>query len=847
MSSKRKIIFSGGLLFILAVLLFGLLAGFYFYLPHYLESKIIPQIATTIGISELSVNVRNTGFWGADLGNMRIGEQQKPALLIRSVQIDYTPKGLYQRKIEGVTLSGVELFGEFTNGKISLRGFELKKVLTRLPSRKTPVPASESSAPQFFLRQFKIRNCVINLNMDDRHYSVPVEIDIIPEDTHYDRLNVTAFLYPRAHKISAELKIDLSRQKIGIDVETEKLNLSRFADLFQPLPAMMVSGMADLAATAELHLQPFKISAAKAEFKLYNSNIRYKNFQLQHVGDNHNPKIPFYVKIERVDSTKWQVSASDISAASPIPMRLDKITATIEQAGEAFKGSGNLKVSVEPPPDSGLGAPKVRMITPYYFAAGFKAAYSNSGTWRLDLTSTPRAKPLSNVTRIHLDPFELTSKTPAVDLAVTGNRNKIEATYAINVARVRASSKDVNLLLPKIVLRGRAEFGKNDSITQAVVFDLTSPVARMNLNTTEINMEGIAVHGRIKRDKLGKFNLDSKARFAKAGLKSPQMQFQIVDTRIRLPFQWPVKNPTNKGALSVAEVHYGNLKLGSVTATVNQTASGLAFAGNFKDQLIPALTAEFSGHSNLFRTNNYETHVHFKIAYPEDAPEIKLERFSPAAKGFTFKGKLLETGDLIFGNGGFNGSTQTKVENGQVLNRQNKISVEGIQTDLFIGQLANLRSAPGQQIKFAKASFGGLNIENGKVDFQIESNRSVLIEKGRFSWCDGKVEAPAIRLTSGAEDYNLILYCDRLNLAKVLEQFSAAQVEAEGELNGKIDLRYQNGILSFDDGFLYSTPGEPGKIRMVDTEILTAGVPKDTPQYAQMELARKALEDYDYS
>jgi hypothetical protein len=109
------------------------------------------------------------------------------------------------------------------------------------------------------------------------------------------------------------------------------------------------------------------------------------------------------------------------------------------------------------------------------------------------------------------------------------------------------------------------------------------------------------------------------------------------------------------------------------------------------------------------------------------------------------------------------------------------------------------------------------------------------------------VDAPAIRLTSGVDDYNLILYCDRLNLAKVLEQFSAARVEAEGELNGRIDLRYLNGDLSFDDGFLYTTPGDPGKIRMFDTEILTAGIPKDSPQYIQMEIARKALEDYDYS
>jgi hypothetical protein len=150
-------------------------------------------------------------------------------------------------------------------------------------------------------------------------------------------------------------------------------------------------------------------------------------------------------------------------------------------------------------------------------------------------------------------------------------------------------------------------------------------------------------------------------------------------------------------------------------------------------------------------------------------------------------------------------------------------------------------------LRCGRASIGGLNIENGEIVFQIESARSLLIEKSRFNWCDGKVDAPAIRLRPGVEDYSLILYCDRLNLAKVLEQFGVASVEANGQLNGKIPLRYKNGQLSFQDGFLFTTPGESGKIRMTDTEILTAGIPPDTPQYVQMELARKALEDYDYS
>jgi hypothetical protein len=178
---------------------------------------------------------------------------------------------------------------------------------------------------------------------------------------------------------------------------------------------------------------------------------------------------------------------------------------------------------------------------------------------------------------------------------------------------------------------------------------------------------------------------------------------------------------------------------------------------------------------------------------------------------------------------------------------ENKLVIEGIQLNLIFPEIPKMQSAPGQQLRFATASAGGLTIENGTVEFQIEPPRTLFIEKGRFSWSDGNVYVQSERISPGVDNYNIILFCDRLNLAKVLDQFGAANVEGKGTVSGRIPLQYQDGRLSFDDGFLFSSPGEGGKIRMKDTEILTAGIPPDTPQYTQMELARKALEDYDYA
>ena len=153
MRSKR-------ILILLTVLVIGLWAGLYFYLPHYLESRIIPQLVAETGIADFAFKVRHIGIFGADLGPLRIGPEQNPALLIRSAQIDYTPKALYQQKIERITLSGIELYGEFKDGKFYLRGIDLDEALAKLRPKKTSIPESENALPAIFLRELEIRNAV---------------------------------------------------------------------------------------------------------------------------------------------------------------------------------------------------------------------------------------------------------------------------------------------------------------------------------------------------------------------------------------------------------------------------------------------------------------------------------------------------------------------------------------------------------------------------------------------------------------------------------------------------------------------------------------------------------------
>ena len=91
------------------------------------------------------------------------------------------------------------------------------------------------------------------------------------------------------------------------------------------------------------------------------------------------------------------------------------------------------------------------------------------------------------------------------------------------------------------------------------------------------------------------------------------------------------------------------------------------------------------------------------------------------------------------------------------------------------------------------------------------------------------------------------LYCQRLALSRILEQLGSVHARGSGTVNGRIPIAYSNGRIRFDDGFLFSTPGEGGRIQLSGTEMLTRGIPAGTPQFAQVELAQAALKDYAYT
>jgi hypothetical protein len=841
---KRQIVYPIIFFFLFILIGIGLLFLTSYLLPDFLESKIISILKKDGAITDLALDFRELDLDGANMGSVRIGTPQNPALIIRSIHIDYTPAGIYQKKIKKISANGVELYCELKNGRFGFRGFDLEKFFD---SATTGKKASDDQQYPSFPQWIEINNGTLICVLDEKTYRVPFEMNLVQEENAAHNLKANIRLYPRGQAIHIATHIDLEQNRIGSQFTAKELDLLRFADIFKSADGLSIAGWASLEANADMQLSPFEVSSIAGRLKGSAINVSYKNLEFQNRSDDSDNETPLIIDFEGPDQGKWNIKLSEFTTIAPIAARISDMAATVQPSQDGYTILGNLNIALGTSAGSTKPHVPLRFKEPFDLPAKFTGIFTKIEKWQFNLTSGSGRQQVAKGASFDYDQIHFTTKFPSVHLDANAIEGQISAAYKLRVPDLHISSEVVDIFVPEFVFKGKTNLPRNKPKNLISVIDLDLSGMSMTLSSVKIKLDHLSLGGKLQRDKTGAQGITALVKFANTNIEAARGGIRLKQAQGTIPLKFPAGNSGKKSRVSIAAVRYQNLNLGAINAEIQQTASGISFSGRLKNHLIPELSAKFIGESSLGDSKDFETRAQFELFYPETGSEINLGKFLPAAEGFTFEGKFLEEGNLVIGKEGLRAAAKSSLSNASLRHRKNNITVEGIQMALLIPDLLKMRSAPGQKLKFARASIGDMNIENGEIDFQIESPRSVLVEKSHFNWCDGKVDAPAIRLKSGIQDYSLILYCDRLNLAKVLEQFGAASVEAQGELNGKIPIRLINGQLNFQDGFLFTTPGETGKIRMTDTEILTAGIPEDTPQYVQMELARKALEDYDYS
>ncbi len=353
------------------------------------------------------------------------------------------------------------------------------------------------------------------------------------------------------------------------------------------------------------------------------------------------------------------------------------------------------------------------------------------------------------------------------------------------------------------------------------------------------------ISGMIAFDKGNKPFADGRLMLLNGKISSSKFKTKLAGINVNIPVSYPVSTKKEYGNYTIASILYDDQHNFSSKGKILQTGSR-EFTINGKVSLLslPDVKTRFTSNIGLknglsaivdFKTNQ------FKLGF-KDIEKISVKNLQTADVDM----KVEATGQAKFINHQLKTRMQVKINNGNISIPDINLTATGIKTIVNFNDLLVPETVPGQVLTIDSIKVNKIKIRDTRIRFSIEDAKSLLVENIKFKWCNGLVTTEAIRLPQKDNSYSLSLYCDRLELTQLLEQMGAFNAEGSGTLNGKIPVIYSEGNISFDNGFLFSTPGSGGKVVVKNADRITAGIPMDSPQFSQLDLAQEALKDFDY-
>lgn len=392
-----------------------------------------------------------------------------------------------------------------------------------------------------------------------------------------------------------------------------------------------------------------------------------------------------------------------------------------------------------------------------------------------------------------------------------------------------------------------------------IFFERTQSQVTINFNGYN-NESGNKVNFQLKSDafiladslSLSSFSIDGMAGF-KNSILSGYLDGQIpkvfhgssetalVDLSFQMPFQFP--HPDDKsivpGEFTIAEIHHQDVNSGNLQASLSQSPEGIDFITSFTTSFDPHLKLTCNG------TAKVTSNVSLRCRMPETLVDSSsLPSYIHLPEGLSFGGKLALEGDFHLQDKKPEGSLTVEWHDGTLTHGENNLS--DINCSVDFPNIPRIQSGPGQLCTIGSLDLGKIKMSDGRIRFRVEDEQTIFLEKTKLSWCGGRVEAGSVRLTRTFEELETTLYCDRLSFTELLGQFSIEGTEGQGTLNGRLPVLLNSQGVEFDDGFLFSTPGNSGIVRFNNTKQLRQGMP-DVAQTAYLDYSMKALENFSYN
>lgn len=830
-------------LFLIVMLLLFILLGFAlsFFGPGYLEKNILPKLAKTAGIDPFSCQIRRIGLTGIDIGRIEIGN----GVSVDSLQIDYQPKELLNRHIRHVSIIGADVQLLAENGNISIGGPHLPENSDLDKSSKYK-PTQKPFHKQMLIDRFSLKKTTIVCNWEEKTIRLPVEAEVVigdPDQGIY-RYLINFRFRDGIFKMAGEVNATGKFATLGL--EGQGIRVEQFSDFLPVVNAYGVSCMADIKARAKIALPSLITSGLSVSVALHQLKAQIGDMVLRSAS-NESDSSSANVKIDTDDLATWHFSISNASAG----MTWGKVWAdvdglvSLDKDRLAVDGRISSQFTTSLNRESSVASSSLPVFEkPLPIQCRFNGKKVKGMPWEINVASQPETISEKEMPwHVFWDDITIKCLPPELQLSVSIGDNDLSYQFGLEIPKPDIKKGPHRLKWSSVTFSGERNQAEDNGPSKLLVFGKVSN-GQIVTDAVKGILPQLDVSGALSMDS-EPFGINGNVSFSKGSVSLPQEDIQLRGISGRMPFRWPLDNEKSTGYLRVATMTWEKKPLGSIQLELAQRQGQIAFKGSHMSRLFKNMVVNLSGETNL-HSGEFNSRVNLSLPSYQLGPDLALDRFMPDASGILLSGEVTVDSEIFFSKNDQTGTLNIGLKNGQLKDEAKKLSLDGISVNVTMPDVFKAKSAPNQLFHIGSLSYGDLVAGDFTAAFQIESPDAIFIEQSRFKWCDGLIQTQPLRIRPGIDNYDVTFYCDRLGLTCLLEQLGAVTATGGGTVNGRIPIKISNNKISFEDGFLYSTPGGGGHIHLSNTEMLTAGMPPDSPQYVQLDIAREALKDYEY-
>lgn len=227
---KKKILFRS---VVTASIVFTVLCGIYFSIPIYLERKLLPGIAKSMGFDRATCEVRKFNLGGIDLASFEWGTKATPVLSFDSARIDYSLPGLMKKHIRKIFLNGVKIKAEYKDGKIIVPGIDLNTIFQG--SSDTAKDNAQPWTPPISFDLFEMRNATIVVKSGYTTSRIPFTLKMKPvvtkEKARNSEYDIQIGAHPRLRNLVPGLKFSTqANMHVTYDLQSNDLGLQLILD-----------------------------------------------------------------------------------------------------------------------------------------------------------------------------------------------------------------------------------------------------------------------------------------------------------------------------------------------------------------------------------------------------------------------------------------------------------------------------------------------------------------------------------------------------------------------------------------------------------------------------------------